>query len=91
MIGLLARSGGREASRRLLEPLRDRPAGDVDELLGAARVWLGHNGAWDPAAKELGIHRHTLRARMAGLGSAIGLDLDDFAGRAELWAALQLS
>jgi purine catabolism regulator len=91
MIGLLARSGGREASRRLLEPLRDRPAADVDELLGAARVWLGHNGAWDPAAKELGIHRHTLRARMAGLGSAIGLDLDDFAGRAELWAALQLS
>jgi purine catabolism regulator len=91
MLGLLERSGGREAALRLLEPLRDRPADDVEELLRAARVWLEHNGAWDPAARELGIHRHTLRARMATLGAALRLDLDGFAGRAELWAALQFS
>jgi purine catabolism regulator len=91
MIGMLARSGGREAARRLLAPLREPPADDAEELLGAARVWLEHNGAWDPAARELGIHRHTLRARMATLGRVLGLDLDGFAGRAELWAALQFS
>jgi PucR family transcriptional regulator, purine catabolism regulatory protein len=88
MIGLLGRSGGREAAQRLLDPLRSRD--DGAQLRQAARVWLAHNAAWDPAAKELGIHRHSLRSRMTVLGAALGLDLEAFAGRAELWTALEL-
>ena len=62
---------------------------DVDpELLRYASAWLAHNCAWDPAARELGIHRHSLKARMDDVGIALGLSLDSFAGRAELWALL---
>jgi PucR family transcriptional regulator, purine catabolism regulatory protein len=89
MVGLLGRVGGREAARRLLDAARLR-GDEGHELLRAATVWLSHNGAWDPAAKELGLHRHTLRARMSLLGDLLGLDLERFGGRAELWTALQL-
>jgi purine catabolism regulator len=58
------------------------------ELLRYASAWLAHNCAWDPAARELGIHRHSLKARMDEVGIALGLLLDTFAGRAELWALL---
>jgi purine catabolism regulator len=58
------------------------------ELLRFASVWLTHNCTWDPAARELGIHRHSLRARMDEVGAALGLPLETFAGRAELWALL---
>ena len=77
------------AAERLLAPLRDRP--DADALLAGASAWFAHNCAWDPAARELGIHRHTLRSRIDALGAAVGLDLGGFAARAELWAALRLT
>jgi purine catabolism regulator len=46
------------------------------------------NGQGDPAAKALGIHRHTLRARMKKAAELLGRDLDDPGVRAELWIAL---
>jgi len=58
------------------------------ESLPEARVWLQHNGQFDPAARELGIHRHSLKAKIAKLAGQTGLDLDAFAGRAELWILL---
>jgi purine catabolism regulator len=58
------------------------------ERLHEAAVWLRHNGAWDPAARELGLHRHTLKQRIAELGRELGLSFDGFQGRAELWAML---
>jgi purine catabolism regulator len=59
-------------------------------LVESATTWLANNGAWDPAAKQLGIHRHTLRNRISTLEKVLSLDLDRFGDRAELWAALQL-
>ena len=88
MLGLLHTSGGVEVASLLLAPLRSAPQGD--DLRHALRVWTDHNCAWDPAAKALGIHRHTLRHRVMTAGSLLGLDLDTFRGRAELWSALQL-
>jgi purine catabolism regulator len=88
MLGLLHASGGVQVANRLLAPLRSAPQGD--DLTHALRVWTDHNCAWDPAAKALGIHRHTLRHRVTTAGSLLGLDLDTFRGRAELWSALQL-
>lgn len=89
MIGALERAGGAEIARRLLDRLVDRP--DSHELVSAARTWLECNGAWESAAKQLGIHRHTLRARVDLLGEILGLDLEVFADRVELWAALEFS
>ncbi|AZS38058.1 Transcriptional activator PmfR [Microbacterium lemovicicum] len=91
ILGALRAGGGEELATHLHRRLGE--LGDVERarLLENARVWLDANTAWDPAARRLGIHRHTLRARIDELGALIGLDLSTFAGRAELWAALQFA
>ncbi len=90
MLGLLESSGGPGVARRMLQPLAARPEAERSLLIASAGVWLEHNGAWDPAARQLGIHRHTLRNRITTLERLLALDLRRFADRAELWTALQL-
>lgn len=82
--GLLASSDVAEIAHARLSAALVAPGGR--ELLDDAGVWLRHNAAWDPAARELGIHRHTLKARIEQLGNLVGLDLRQFQDRAELWA-----
>ncbi|MBO1741936.1 helix-turn-helix domain-containing protein, partial [Leifsonia sp. TF02-11] len=41
------------------------------------------------AARQLGMHRHTLRARVADAERLLGSDLGGFAARADLYAALR--
>lgn len=55
-----------------------------EELVRCARVWLEHDGRWDASASALGIHRHSLRARIRRAGTILGLDLETFEGRVEL-------
>ncbi len=86
VLGLLETDDGRRHARALLAPI----AGDRD-LLAALATWLRHNGATDPAARELGIHRHSLTARVARAERALDLDLGGFDGRAELWTALRIA
>ena len=90
MLALLEASGGPAVARRILQPLQDRPPAERELLVESATTWLENNGAWDPAAKQLGIHRHTLRNRISVLEKVLALDLERFGDRAELWAALQL-
>lgn len=59
-----------------------------DETRETLKVWLGHNGAWDPAATALGVHRHTLRNRVRKAEQALNRSLDSPGLRAELWLAL---
>ncbi|XVX21101.1 PucR family transcriptional regulator [Actinomycetota bacterium] len=59
-----------------------------DELLRSLRAFLEHNGTWDPAARSLGVHRHTLRARMAKVEQLTGLSLDVAQNRVVLLLAL---
>ncbi len=83
-----------EAARRaqgLLAPLRRHDAGHSDALETSLTAWLRHHGQTSPAAAELGLHRHTLRARVQSAAELIGRDLDDPDARAEVWAALRLS
>jgi PucR family transcriptional regulator, purine catabolism regulatory protein len=91
MLGLLEAAGGAAVARRILLPLISRPAAERETLINAVTVWLSHNGAWDPSARELAVHRHTLRHRVAVVERLLSLDLSQFADRAELWAALQLA
>jgi purine catabolism regulator len=90
MQGLLAASGGAVVARRILEPILGLPVREREAMLETLLVWLQHNGAWDPAARELGLHRHTLRNRVSAADELLGIDLGTFGARAELWAALQL-
>ena len=55
---------------------------------GTVRTWLEHDARIDAAADALGIHRHTVRSRVAHAQALLGVDLSSFPARAELWAAL---
>ena len=90
MLALLEASGGPAVARRILQPLQARPSTERLMLIESATTWLENNGAWDRAAKQLGVHRHTLRNRITTVEKVLALDLDRFGDRAELWAALQL-
>ncbi|WP_285136575.1 PucR family transcriptional regulator [Microbacterium sp. lyk4-40-TSB-66] len=91
LVGALREHGGEELAQSLLEPLDGLPPAERQRLRESAKVWLDANGAWDPAARALGIHRHTLRARLTQLEGLLRLDLSTFAARAELWAALEFT
>ncbi|MDU0345418.1 PucR family transcriptional regulator ligand-binding domain-containing protein [Microbacterium sp. KSW2-29] len=86
ILGHLEQTRAHDVARRMLLPLDDDP-----ELRRMLEVWLEHNGSWGTAAGALGIHRHTLRHRVDGASLRLGLDLETFGGRAELWNALRLT
>jgi purine catabolism regulator len=95
LLDLVAPDTAAEFAASVLRPLRDgEGAGPVErraELLRSLRVWLAHHGQWDPAATELGVHRHTLRNRMRKVETLLGRKLDSPDLRAELWLALRLN
>lgn len=86
LLSLLDRSDVRPIAESRLAPL----LADDDglSLLHCAAVWLASNGNLDAAGKTLGLHRHSLRARLARVEAAIGLDFARFDDRARLWAML---
>ncbi|MFD5429464.1 PucR family transcriptional regulator [Streptomyces sp. NPDC127084] len=71
-------------ARTLLTPIADSPA-----LTETLRVWLSLHGSWDRTAVALGVHRNTVRQRIARCGSLLGVDVDDADVRMELWFALR--
>lgn len=83
-----------EARRRalgFLAPIVSHDARNGDEIAASIQTWLQHNGQLSPAADELGIHRHTLRARIRTAASLLQRDIDSPDTRAEIWAALRLT
>jgi PucR family transcriptional regulator, purine catabolism regulatory protein len=72
----------------LLAPVVAADRAGTGDLVHSLRVWLGHHGQWEPAAAQLGIHRHTLRKRVHRAAEMLGRDLDEPGVRAELWIAL---
>ncbi len=59
-------------------------------LLAALRGYLRANGNMEQAAHSLGIHRHTLRTRLAPVEQVSGRSLDVADQRFELWLAIEL-
>jgi len=59
------------------------------DLLGTVAAYLRHRGHWEEAARELGVHRNSLRHRMAVTERLIGTGLDDPDTAAHLWLALR--
>jgi purine catabolism regulator len=58
-----------------LDALRHSGPRDSD-LLPSLAAYLHHNGSWEPAARALGVHRHTLKARIDRVEELTGLRLD---------------
>ncbi|KOV81579.1 hypothetical protein ADL03_28975 [Nocardia sp. NRRL S-836] len=70
-------------ARRELAGLVGRP-----ELVETLRAWLGQHGSWDRAAAVLGVHRNSVRHRIAHAERLLGRDLGSADARAALWLAL---
>ncbi|MFF3211226.1 helix-turn-helix domain-containing protein [Streptomyces sp. NPDC002886] len=85
LAGLVGAAEARAHAEALLGPLS--PA-----LRDTLRGWLAHHGSWDRSAAALGIHRNTVRQRIARTAALLGgADLDDPDTRMELWFALRCS
>ncbi|MBB3664635.1 purine catabolism regulator [Prauserella sediminis] len=92
-VGLLrdvADQGVVTRAEAMLRPLYDHDAGQRGELVRSLRSWLAHHGHWDPAAAELGVHRHTLRHRMSKVAALLDCNVDSPDVRAQLWLAIRL-
>lgn len=62
---------------------------DRADLAGTVRAYLRHRGQWEPASRELGVHRNSLRHRIGVAGRLLDADLDDPDVAASLWLALR--
>ncbi|MFE4262198.1 helix-turn-helix domain-containing protein [Streptomyces sp. NPDC056883] len=82
LAGLVGAAEARAHAEALLGPLS--PA-----LRDTLRAWLAQHGSWDRSAAALGIHRNTVRQRIARAAALLGSDLDDPDTRMELWFALR--
>ncbi|MCX5125888.1 helix-turn-helix domain-containing protein [Streptomyces sp. NBC_00347] len=82
LAGLVGAAEARAHAEALLGPLS--PA-----LRDTLRAWLAHHGSWDRSAAALGIHRNTVRQRIARAAALLSSDLDDPDTRMELWFALR--
>ncbi|OQD55452.1 hypothetical protein BM536_012830 [Streptomyces phaeoluteigriseus] len=91
----LVRHGARPALADLVPP--DEAAAHARTLLAplgetladTLRTWLSLHGSWDRTAVALGVHRNTVRQRIARCAALLGTDLDDPDVRMELWFALR--
>lgn len=58
------------------------------DLVESLEMFLRHNGSWEAASRALGVHRHTLRNRMARVEELTGMSLDVAQNRVVLLLAL---
>jgi len=72
----------RDGVRRVLE------YGRVD-LVGTLVAYLRNRGQWDAAAREVGVHRNTVRHRMGTIRELLGADLEDPDVAATTWLYLR--
>ena len=72
----------------LVRPLLEHDAATGDELVETLGTWLRCDAVAEAAALRLGIHRHTVRARLRRAAELLDRDLEAFPARAEVWAAL---
>lgn len=82
----LERAGFADAA---LSPLDAHDQQHGSELVRTLSVYLDHTSNSESAARELGIHRHTMRARLAKIGELTGRELSEAADLLELWLACE--
>jgi purine catabolism regulator len=73
----------------VLGPLDDYDRSHGGELLLSLRAFLDRNARWESAAKDLFVHRHTIRYRMRKVEELTGRDLGSARDRMEFFLALR--
>ncbi len=91
LLAALDSEAARAVATGALVPLRQHDDAQGSALLETLDAWLAHDCSHEATAQALGIHRHTVRARIAQAERVLERDLSSFAARAELWAALRLA
>jgi purine catabolism regulator len=69
-----------------VDALAHHPRGDLRDTV---RSYLAHRGHWEAAARELDLHRNSLRHRIAVATELLEVDLTDPDIAATLWIALR--
>lgn len=87
--GLLGSDAGSMLAARLLGPVLEQEPDRRNSQLQVLRSWLAANGNWDATAKELGLHRNSVRRQVNAVAEVLDMDLGQAQSRAELWIALQ--
>jgi purine catabolism regulator len=83
-------SGRSTGGLRAGEDAAERLAGYTRApLIETTRSFLRHRGSWEAAARDLGVHRNTIRNRIRIIHDELGINLDDPDLGAELWLALR--
>ncbi len=77
----------RAVGTAVLGPLSAHDAEHGTDLVATLLAHLTHDSRPEATARALGIHRHTVRARIALAERVLGRDLSTFAARADVWAA----
>ncbi len=72
----------------VLAPLSALDDAERERLSATLRTFLVHHGQRQPTAQALGVHRNTVRQRLARVSALLGRSLEDPTDRAELWLAL---
>uniref|UniRef100_A0AAU2A3R2 PucR family transcriptional regulator n=1 Tax=Streptomyces sp. NBC_00093 TaxID=2975649 RepID=A0AAU2A3R2_9ACTN len=86
---LVPPADARDLARTRFAPLAEAGTPGAQVLLDTLHTWLTLHGSWDRTAATLQVHRNTVRHRLARVGEALGVDLQDPGVRMELWFALQ--
>ncbi|NBH05900.1 PucR family transcriptional regulator, partial [Amycolatopsis sp. SID8362] len=86
---LLPPDASRSFAEKTLAPLVALDEAGDRALVRTLRTWLAHHGGWEPTAAELGVHRNSVRHRIAQVERALGVDLADPETRMRLWFALR--
>ena len=86
--GTLAGTAGpaHAAAEAWVRTLTEYPRAD---LAGTVTEYLRHRGHWENASRALGVHRNSVRHRIALASSLLGVDLDDPDVFAPLWLELR--
>ncbi|WP_306366932.1 PucR family transcriptional regulator [Nocardiopsis sp. CC223A] len=83
-------SGSRAFTEAVLGPLLEHDGRNGTELAHTLRHYLDGGAHVEGAARDLGVHRNTLRARLRTAERVLGRPLSDPRTRLELWTALSL-
>ncbi|WP_233223527.1 PucR family transcriptional regulator [Amycolatopsis sp. CA-128772] len=86
---LLDPGASRGFADKALAPLVALDRAQDRQLVLTLRTWLAHHGGWEPTAAELGVHRNSVRHRIAQVERALDVDLADPEARMRLWFALR--
>lgn len=78
-----------QVARSVLGPVLDLPTEDRDLLLETARTWLAVGGSTSTAARDLHLHRNSVRYRLKRIEQLAGVDLAQPVQLAQVHVALE--